>query len=251
ELQRLRRLPENRVCPNCLKEDRVGFGAVCMAFKTFICDVCKSSHQSFSHRTKSVQMSVWTMEEVKSLDESNGGGNAVANRHYLANVPEGDRPTQASSLEAYKKFVDRAYIEQRWIFVPVEASTTQNSPGTASATTPDSHGSRSSTERRKSHRRKDQVEGETEGRSKSRSGKSRSHRRRSPQAEDAAAQQEVFYSADASGADAFGFGDAFGFSQAEAWQLSVESGGSSQPQEAAAAGTGRFGSELRCGANPW
>ena len=36
------------------------------AFARFICHDCKSAHQSFSHRCKSVQMSVWTMEEVKA-----------------------------------------------------------------------------------------------------------------------------------------------------------------------------------------
>ncbi|CAJ1387235.1 unnamed protein product [Effrenium voratum] len=63
------RLPAERaggVCPNCLKEESLGFGAVCMTFKTFICHDCKSAHQSFSHRCKSVQMSVWTMDEVKA-----------------------------------------------------------------------------------------------------------------------------------------------------------------------------------------
>lgn len=32
----------------------------------FVCHDCKSAHQSFSHRCKSVQMSTWTMEEVKA-----------------------------------------------------------------------------------------------------------------------------------------------------------------------------------------
>ena len=76
-----------QVCPNCLKEESLGFSAVCTTFKTwrpqllfvcvlcteyknlhgfrFICSDCKSAHQSFSHRCKSIQMSVWTMEEVK------------------------------------------------------------------------------------------------------------------------------------------------------------------------------------------
>lgn len=115
ELQRLRRLPENRVCPNCRAESQLGFGAVCMAFKTFVCDQCKSAHQSFSHRTKSVNMSVWQMSEVKALDEHNGGGNREAQRRYLARLPDSERPTKDSSLEAIKRFVERAYIEQRWV----------------------------------------------------------------------------------------------------------------------------------------
>jgi len=114
ELQRLRKLPENRICPNCLKEDRIGFKGVCMAFKTFICNDCKSAHQSFSHRTKSVDMSVWKMDEVRVLDERNGGGNRAAQRLWLAHVPDSERPTKESSLEVHKRFVERAYIDGRW-----------------------------------------------------------------------------------------------------------------------------------------
>jgi len=103
------------VCPNCLKEDRIGFKGVCMVFKTFICHDCKSAHQSFSHRTKSVDMSVWKMEEVKVLDERNGGGNRVALQHWLACVPEGERPNKDSSLDDYKKFIQKAYNDELWI----------------------------------------------------------------------------------------------------------------------------------------
>jgi len=115
ELGRLRRLPENRVCPNCLKEDSLGFHAVCMPYKTFICGDCKSAHQSFSHRTKSVTQSIWTMEEVKVLDPKRGGGNKAARAHWLAKVPEAERPTADSSLDKFKQFIERAYIDQRWV----------------------------------------------------------------------------------------------------------------------------------------
>ena len=114
ELQRIRRLPENRVCPNCLKEENVGFGAVCTTFKTFICHDCKSAHQSFSHRCKSVQMSIWTMDEVKALDEGNGGGNAAAIRYFLSRLTEKERVKQGASPDAYKRFIERAYIKLRW-----------------------------------------------------------------------------------------------------------------------------------------
>lgn len=114
ELQRIRRLPENRVCPNCLKEESVGFGAVCTTFKTFVCHDCKSAHQGFSHRCKSVQMSIWTMDEVKALDECNGGGNASAVRCFLSRLPEKERVKQGSSPDAYKRFIERAYIKLRW-----------------------------------------------------------------------------------------------------------------------------------------
>ncbi|CAE7216542.1 AGD14 [Symbiodinium pilosum] len=122
ELQRIRRLPENRVCPNCLKEESLGFSAVCTTFKTFICSDCKSAHQSFSHRCKSIQMSVWTMEEVKGLDDNNGGGNAAAARKYLAKVTPKDRVKQGSTLELYKRFIQRAYVDQRWAGDVSEAS---------------------------------------------------------------------------------------------------------------------------------
>eukprot|EP00930_Biecheleria_cincta_P083450 TRINITY_DN73022_c0_g1_i1.p1 TRINITY_DN73022_c0_g1~~TRINITY_DN73022_c0_g1_i1.p1 ORF type:complete len:412 (+),score=82.56 TRINITY_DN73022_c0_g1_i1:100-1335(+) len=116
ELDRLRRLPDNRVCPNCRKEsDGLGFGAICVAFKTFVCSDCKSAHQSFSHRCKSAQMSVWTMDEVKALDDRNGGGNAACRRRYMARLGEGDpQPKEDSTLDAKKKFVERAYELKRW-----------------------------------------------------------------------------------------------------------------------------------------
>lgn len=114
ELQRLRRLDDNKTCPNCFKEERLGFQSVCMAFRTFICTDCKSAHQSFSHRCKSTSQSFWTMEEVKSLDSQNGGGNVAARARWLVAVPEGQRPSNDSSLEVYKAFVEKAYIEERW-----------------------------------------------------------------------------------------------------------------------------------------
>lgn len=52
QLQKLRRLPSNRECPNCGAQNRMGHSNVCMAFKTFVCSTCKSAHQSFSHRVK-------------------------------------------------------------------------------------------------------------------------------------------------------------------------------------------------------
>lgn len=164
ELQRLRRLPENRVCPNCLKEDRVGFKGVCMAFKTFVCNECKSAHQSFSHRTKSVDMSVWKMEEVRALDGRHGGGNRAAQRRWLARVPEGERPTAESTLDAYKRFVQRAYIEERWAAPPGAELEGEGGDGaaagggdsgelSASGTSPEMPRQR----RRKHHRDKDRL----------------------------------------------------------------------------------------------
>ena len=78
-LKKLRRLETNMVCPNCGTNavPGVGFGNVCVKFKTFICDLCKTSHQAISHRVKSFSMSTWTMDEVLDLSIERHGGNPV------------------------------------------------------------------------------------------------------------------------------------------------------------------------------
>merc|ERR1719248_292279 len=86
-LNQLRRLPENKECATCNHTDRMGYKDVCMKFKIFVCDDCKSAHQAFSHRCKSVTMSHWTKEEVDVLKTANGGGNAVNRATMLAGVP--------------------------------------------------------------------------------------------------------------------------------------------------------------------
>jgi len=140
-LTKLRRLPENRVCPNCLKEDPAGFGAICVPFKTFICSDCKSAHQSFSQRVKSVSQSVWTMEEVKALDEKNGGGNRLATELYMTAMSENERPAPGA-LEAIKRFVQKVYIDEVW-------------KGTSRKSTSMSSTSPSSGYREKKHKDKD------------------------------------------------------------------------------------------------
>ena len=76
-------------CPNCGTEASrgVGFGHVCVKYKTFICDMCKASHQAISHRVKSVSMSTWTLEEVQELMQERGGGNEVCRQTILASAP--------------------------------------------------------------------------------------------------------------------------------------------------------------------
>ena len=76
-LNQLRRLPENMRCGTCNRADKLGFKDVCVKFQIFVCSDCKSAHQAFSHRCKSVTMSNWTKEEVDALMSRNGGGNAV------------------------------------------------------------------------------------------------------------------------------------------------------------------------------
>eukprot|EP00931_Biecheleriopsis_adriatica_P075370 TRINITY_DN4924_c1_g1_i1.p1 TRINITY_DN4924_c1_g1~~TRINITY_DN4924_c1_g1_i1.p1 ORF type:complete len:461 (-),score=106.99 TRINITY_DN4924_c1_g1_i1:42-1424(-) len=115
ELTRLRKLPENRVCPNCgTKADCFGFQAIVVPFKIFVCSGCKSAHQAFSHRCKSASMSNWTMEEVLLLDEQNGGGNRSAAARWLANVPDNVRPQPGAPQEVLKQFIDQAYNKLAW-----------------------------------------------------------------------------------------------------------------------------------------
>lgn len=136
ELDQLRRDAENKVCPNCLKEDKMGFDAVCWAFKTFVCSTCKSSHQAFSHRCKSVRMSNWTRAEVDALKPDNGGGrlawrrmplprflsialapcprgpgNAACRAKWLGNLESrgGRRPRPGDEEKIFKQFIDQAY----------------------------------------------------------------------------------------------------------------------------------------------
>jgi hypothetical protein len=54
------------------------------------------------------------MEEVKALDEKNGGGNRLARELWMADMPESEHPGPDSSLEAIKRFVERVYIDERW-----------------------------------------------------------------------------------------------------------------------------------------
>ena len=92
----------------------MGFKNVCMKFKIFVCDDCKSAHQAFSHRCKSVTMSHWTKEEVNSLTAFNGGGNAVNRATMLANVPPNLMPKKGCHPTELKEFVQEAYDNKRW-----------------------------------------------------------------------------------------------------------------------------------------
>lgn len=119
-LKKLRKLESNRVCPNCgVEATIVGFGNVCVKFRTFVCDLCKTSHQAISHRVKSVTMSTWTHEEVCSLRD---GGNSVALRTWLAKAPAigqryngGARPKSGDKIEVYKKFILDCYDKRMFM----------------------------------------------------------------------------------------------------------------------------------------
>lgn len=114
ELTKLRKLPKNKLCVNCRAPGTPLLTAVVVPFGTFVCSMCKSAHQAFSHRCKSSQMSLWTMDEVSKVDERNGGGNSVAEERYLRYVRDSDRPREGDRLERYKDFVERAYIRKEW-----------------------------------------------------------------------------------------------------------------------------------------
>ena len=52
-LRKLAKLPQNTACANCGKEDRVfGYKNIVMAYRTFVCGLCKAAHQGYSHRVK-------------------------------------------------------------------------------------------------------------------------------------------------------------------------------------------------------
>lgn len=117
-LKKLRKLPENMNCPNCNTPaaQGIGFGNVCVKFKTFVCDMCKTSHQAISHRVKSVSMSTWTLEEVKELLDENVGGNNAARHVWLLNAPAfgvkydgGVRPKEGHKIDYFKQFIVDCY----------------------------------------------------------------------------------------------------------------------------------------------
>eukprot|EP00605_Chrysophyceae_sp_TOSAG23-4_P000602 GSChrysophyteH1.ASY1.ANO1.679.1 assembled CDS len=117
-LKKLRRLPANMVCCNCDSDAQrgIGFSNICVAFRTFVCDYCKTSHQAISHRVKSVSMSEWTLDEVRELSAERGGGNDAARNTWLANAPAigsrypgGSRPKKGDKIEIFKQFILDCY----------------------------------------------------------------------------------------------------------------------------------------------
>eukprot|EP01036_Dinobryon_divergens_P024227 gene24227-32658_t len=117
-LKKLRKLEANMICPNCgtRAQAGIGFGNVCVKFKTFICDSCKTSHQAISHRVKSITMSNWTSDEVNELTDQRGGGNNAALHIWLQNSPPvgqrysgGKRPQSGDNIDIFKKFIADCY----------------------------------------------------------------------------------------------------------------------------------------------
>jgi Putative GTPase activating protein for Arf len=102
-IKKLARVSGNTVCPNCGCIKKFGFGSVCMKYLTFICNNCKSSHQAYSHRVKSITMSSWTDAEV--LQISSQGGNDRCRATWLATAPpigSNGRPTEHDHIDTFK-----------------------------------------------------------------------------------------------------------------------------------------------------
>lgn len=145
------------VCPNCGTYNQFGFGNVCVKFKTFVCDLCKSSHQAISHRCKSITMSTWTMEEVQELIVQRCGGNHAALQTWLLHAPNcgerydgGRRPKVGDKIEIFKKFIEDCYERQMFKsstpFIPSEmklSRVTDTSPPKKSSSVSNDSGLRS------------------------------------------------------------------------------------------------------------
>ncbi|ETV70544.1 hypothetical protein H257_13931 [Aphanomyces astaci] len=122
-LNTLRKLDANKACANCDAVAKFGHGNICEKFKTFVCNHCKSAHQSYSHRVKSVTMSNWTREDVDALKEEHGGGNALARRTWLASWKDGDgrslrKPLETDHLDVFKKFINAVYNDKAYFSEP-------------------------------------------------------------------------------------------------------------------------------------
>lgn len=134
-LNALKKLEANKTCVNCGNYNRFGHQNICEKVRTFVCSNCKSAHQSYSMRVKSVSMSNWTMEEVDALREENGGGNAVAARVWLRrwNDTEMRKPTKDDSLDYYKQFINHVYNEKAFYSDDGSQVATLNSPTATSS----------------------------------------------------------------------------------------------------------------------
>lgn len=106
QLDKLRKKPANKICPNCATQDRYGFKNCCVKYDTFVCSNCKAAHQAFSHRMKGITMSTFTREEVDRLHDR---GNVAAERTWLGKLSREDVERMAPSKE------DRPEVWHRWI----------------------------------------------------------------------------------------------------------------------------------------
>eukprot|EP01134_Creolimax_fragrantissima_P007773 CFRG7773T1 len=113
----IRKLPQNKICPNCLAKSTIGHAHVCIPFKTFVCSDCKSAHQAFSHRIKTINMSTFTHDEVENLRPENGGSNDACDRAYFGRYSSHrlQRPRKGDDHTVWKDFVQRVYIKKEFL----------------------------------------------------------------------------------------------------------------------------------------
>mmetsp|Transcript_7830 Transcript_7830/g.13992 ORF Transcript_7830/g.13992 Transcript_7830/m.13992 type:complete len:441 (-) Transcript_7830:1422-2744(-) len=134
-LHKLRKLAANRECVNCRAQSRLGFGAICVKFGTFVCNHCKTSHQAISHRVKSATMSTWTMEEVDALRKRNGGGNEVARAKWFAKWTSKDEerymPHEGDKIDKWKELIIMVYEDKRWYDPDAEVSSSLSTDKTS------------------------------------------------------------------------------------------------------------------------
>ena len=116
ELEALRRLPANRQCPSCPATSPVGFRDVCVKFGgAFVCAECKSAHQAFSHRVKSLGQSTFEAAEVDSLAR---GGNALVAATWLGRLSReqiaGMAPKPGAKQTEWHAWIRRIYEEREF-----------------------------------------------------------------------------------------------------------------------------------------
>ena len=106
------------VTPMCAVSCLLPTADVLVPYSSFVCHMCKSAHQSFSHRVKSVTMSTWTLKEVRALSEKHGGGNKACIAKWLSSGDvEKYRPHPGDSLDKYKNFIRLAYEEKMFMAI--------------------------------------------------------------------------------------------------------------------------------------
>lgn len=113
DLNTLRKLSSNKKCVNCDTVAKFGHSHICEKYHTFVCSLCKSAHQSFSMRVKSITMSNWTKAQVDELRDENGGGNDAGREKWLHHwTPSNRKPTKDDKLDDFKRFVEKVYIKK-------------------------------------------------------------------------------------------------------------------------------------------
>ena len=85
-----------------------------MKYRIFVCSECKSAHQSFSHKCKSVTMSNWSLAEVEQLKAPHGGNPANTATIFAKLPKDSDAYPTGCGPNEVKEFVNLAYNENKW-----------------------------------------------------------------------------------------------------------------------------------------